>query len=234
MLIRNIDYASKQLNKIRNRISAAVQSASREESEVTLIGAAKKQSAGLCDEFCRAGLRAIGENFLQEGVARQQAMTQQDIQWHYIGRIQSNKTRPIAQHFDWVHSVDRLKIAQRFSAQNEGQELQLLIQLNVDDETTKAGVELSKAAELCAQIAELNEVQLRGFMVIPQPQSEFSEQRKPFALAREALEQANQRYGLNLDSLSMGMSNDLEAAIAEGSTMLRIGTDLFGPRITDE
>lgn len=201
---------------------------------MTLIGAAKKQSAELCDEFCRAGLRAIGENFLQEGVARQQAMTQQEVQWHYIGRIQSNKTRPIAQHFDWVHSVDRLKIAQRFSAQKQGQELQLLIQLNVDDESTKAGVELSKAAELCAQIAELDEVELRGFMVIPQLQSEFSEQRKPFAVARETLEQVNQRYGLNMDSLSMGMSNDLEAAIAEGSTMLRIGTDLFGPRTVDE
>ena len=108
--------------------------------------------------------------------------------------------------------------------------LQLLVQLNVDDEQSKAGVDVSQAAELCSQIAELDRVQLRGFMVMPKPLTEFSEQRKPFAIARETLALVNQRFGLKMDSLSMGMSNDLEAAIAEGSTMLRIGTDLFGPR----
>lgn len=230
MLMRNIDYASNQLNKIRIRISNALQSAGRQENEVTLIGAAKQQHAGLCDEFCRAGLTAIGENFVQEAIARQRAMSCTDIEWHYIGRIQSNKTKPICRHFDWVHSVDRLKIAQRFATQNEGRSLQLLIQLNVDDEPTKAGVGVSQAAQLCAQIAELERVQLRGFMVIPEAQAEYSAQRRPFAMARETLDQVNQRYGLEMDSLSMGMSSDLEAAIAEGSTMLRIGTDLFGPR----
>lgn len=228
--MRNIDYASKQLNKIRIRISEALQLAGRQENDVTLIGAAKKQSAELCDEFCRAGLTAIGENFLQEGIARQQAMQVNDLHWHFIGRIQSNKTRQIAAHFGWVHGIDRLKIAQRFSTQNEGQQLQLLIQLNVDDEQNKAGVSVVQAAQLCAQIAELDRIKLRGFMVIPRVQSELDAQCKPFAIARETLESVNQRYGLKMDSLSMGMSNDLEAAVAEGSTMLRIGTDLFGPR----
>ncbi|NND82038.1 MAG: YggS family pyridoxal phosphate-dependent enzyme [Gammaproteobacteria bacterium] len=229
--MRNIDYASKQLNKIRNRISQAAENVGREASSVVLIGAAKQQDAALCEAFCEAGLEALGENFVQQGIERQKVIPRQRVQWHFIGKIQSNKTRLIGQHFDWVHGVDRLKVARRFSDQSAGNSaLQILLQLNIDDEASKAGIALNQAPQLCDQVAQLPNLQLRGFMLIPKPNRAGAERRRPFALAREALASVNQRYGLAMDSLSMGMSSDLEDAIAEGATMVRVGTDLFGQR----
>ena len=228
MLRRNRDYASKQLNKIRNRIQLAAKSANRDDSEITLIGASKRQKPELIRAFSEAGLRAVGENYLQEAINKQQQLTDIELQWHHIGAVQSNTTRLIAEHFSWVHGVDRFKIAQRLADASNA--LQLCVQLNVEGEASKGGVSVNAAAELCAQIAELDSIKLRGFMLIPKPRADPTDQRRPFALARETLEQVNQRYGLQMDTLSMGMSGDLEAAIAEGSTMVRIGTDLFGPR----
>lgn len=227
----NRDFASKQLNKIQNRISIAAASANRDPSSISLIGAAKQQSTELVRAFSDQGLAHIGENYLNQGLEKQQALSDLELTWHFIGAIQSNKTRDIARYFDWVHSIDRLKIAERLNRQAPaGKRLQLLLQINVDDEASKAGVTPAQTPQLCDEIAQLPTLDLRGFMLIPMARSDFDAQRKPFAQARQLLDSCNQRYGLSMDSLSMGMSNDLEAAIAEGSTMVRIGTDLFGPR----
>jgi len=147
------------------------------------------------------------------------------------GSIQSNKTKQIAQHFNWVHGIDRFKIAQRLANQNpHPHAIKALIQINPDHELSKAGVSLAEAAELADAIAQIDKLELHGFMMIPMPRDKQSEQRRVFAKAKELLETTNQQYGLNLKHLSMGMSGDLESAIAEGSTMIRIGTDLFGAR----
>lgn len=230
----NSDYASKQLNKIRNRIAKAASSASREASEIRLIGASKQQNAALLKEFANHGLSDLGENYLQEALQKQSQMASLDLRWHYIGTIQSNKTRLIAEHFDWVHGVDRLKIATRLAshrtASERDQPLNLLIQVDIDDEPNKGGIPLEQAAQLADQIAHLDNIKLRGYMLIPRAREDQDQQRKVFEKAKELLETSNQQYGLAMDSLSMGMSGDLEAAIAAGSTMVRIGTDLFGAR----
>jgi len=227
----NSDYASKQLNKIRNRISAAAKEANRELSEISLIGAAKQQSTELVASFAKAGLRHIGENYLNQGLEKQEQLVENDFVWHFIGTIQSRKTKAIAQHFSWVHSIDRLKVARGLDKYSEGsQQLQVLLQINIDDEDSKGGISPSATPELCEKVSELENLKLRGFMLLPKARETFQDQRKPFAQARELLSQCNQRLGLNMDTLSMGMSNDLEAAILEGSTMIRVGTDLFGAR----
>ncbi|MBX2847304.1 MAG: YggS family pyridoxal phosphate-dependent enzyme [Acidiferrobacterales bacterium] len=218
---------------IQNRIHQAAIEANRESTEIELIGASKQQSADLVLAFHQAGMSHFGENYLQESLEKQKQLQNENIDWHFIGSIQSNKCKTIAQHFNWVHSIDRLKIAQRlarFRIQNKHAPLKLLVQLNIDQEVSKSGVELSAAPSLCAQIDEIEGIALKGFMLIPAPAKSLAEQRKPFELARTTLEATNQRYGLQLDTLSMGMSNDLEAAILEGATMVRVGTALFGPR----
>lgn len=227
----NRDYASKQLKQIQNRIATALSKSARDGSPVTLIGASKRQSSQLIADFYKAGLKDVGENYLQEAIEKRADLTNLDLQWHFIGQIQSNKTKLIAENFSWVHGVDRLKIARRLAQHaNPEQPLNLLLQLNIDDEDSKGGVALDKAATLCQQISELENIVLRGFMLIPQARDDFEQQRQPFAVARQTLESVNQQYGLKLDTLSMGMSQDLEAAIAEGATMVRVGTDLFGAR----
>ena len=227
----NRDYASKQLNRIRNRIDSAISHYDRNTASVTLVGAAKQQSAKLVADFHTAGLNNIGENYLNQAIEKQNTLAHTDIIWHFIGQIQSNKTNLIARHFTWVHSVDRIKIAQRLNNHAiDGKRLQLLLQLNLDQEQSKAGIDATQALELVPKISELQQLDLRGFMLIPKARQSLDEQRKPFALARELQEKCNQQYGLAMDTLSMGMSGDLEAAIAEGSTMVRIGTDLFGAR----
>lgn len=230
----NSDYASKQLNKIRNRITEAASSASREASEIRLIGASKQQNAALLKEFANHGLSDLGENYLQEAVEKQSQMASFDLCWHYIGTIQSNKTKAIAEHFDWVHGVDRLKIATRLASHRTASErdrpVNLLIQVDIDDEPSKGGIPYDQAAQLADQIAPLDSIRLRGYMLIPRAREDQDQQRRVFEKAKELLELSNQQYGLSLDSLSMGMSGDLEAAIAAGSTMVRIGTDLFGAR----
>jgi len=227
----NCQFASEQLHKVLTRIRKACLNAGREPSKVRLVGASKKQTPHLIAEFLNNGLQNLGENYLQEALEKQQALADFTVEWHFIGHIQSNKTKHLAQHFTWIHGVDRLKVAHRLSTQNPKTEpLKILLQLNVDNEASKSGISPSEAPELCAQISELPGVQLRGFMLIPMARELEVEQKAVFANARNLLETTNQHYGLSMDQLSMGMSGDLETAIAEGSTMVRIGTDLFGPR----
>lgn len=232
---------AERFQQINQRIAQAAKQAGRKAQDICLIGASKRQNSDLISQFSAAGLRNIGENYLQEAIDKQSSLASNKLTWHFIGQIQSNKTSLIAQHFCWVHGVDRLKIAQRLSdakqsliatqaADSNNTKLNILLQLNPDQETSKAGVSLDKASELCAQISELDAISLRGFMMIPAPRDSSLEQRAVFARAYELLQSTNQQYGLNMDSLSMGMSGDLEAAIHEGSTMVRIGTDLFGAR----
>ena len=229
----NRDFASKQLNMIKNRIERAASSANRDPATIKLVGASKQKTAEVLRAFQIAGLSDFGENYLQEALVKQIELNDLMIDWHFIGKPQSNKCKTIAQYFDWVHSVDRLKIARRlaqFRSDQDKPAINILIQLNLDQEQTKGGIELDQAPSLCAQISELEGVQLRGFMLIPAPSNTSDEQRRPFASARETLELTNQRYGLTLDTLSMGMSSDLEAAILEGATVIRIGSALFGAR----
>ncbi len=245
-------YAQEKLELIQSRIVAAERNAGRVTGSVTLIGASKKQSTDLITAFASAGLQNVGENYLQEGIAKRQdilALGQSEespsagefdsLTWHFIGHIQSNKTKPIAQHFSWVHGVDRVKVARRLAEQNpRATAINILIQLNLDAESSKSGVDLKNASQLADEVAQLLETlnlehggaQLRGFMAIPMARDSFDEQRATFARAQELLTLTNQRYGLKLNELSMGMSGDLEAAIYEGATMVRIGTDLFGAR----
>ncbi len=225
------DYAAQRLSAMQARINSAASNAGRQRHEVALVGAAKQQPVEMVGAFLDAGLNHIGHNYLQEAIAMKEQLPDQHAQWHYIGQIQSNKTALIAQHFDWVHSVDRLKIANRLAQQcPTGKQIQILIQINIDDEASKAGITTYEAADVCRQISELPNLKLRGFMIIPKARTDVSQQRKPFAAARELLAHCNQQHELGLDTLSMGMSSDLEAAIAEGSTMVRIGSDLFGTR----
>lgn len=238
----NSDYASQKLTAVLRRIEHACEQSGRALDAVKLIGASKKQSIELIRCFVEEGLTDLGENYLQEAIDKQCQSPSLNVDWHFIGQIQSNKTKFIAKHFNWVHGVDRLKIAKRLSQhiaefnadldqEHEPKEpINVLIQLNPDNEETKGGVALNDAPELCSQISELENVALRGFMMIPQARESQTEQRKVFASAAKLLEQINQAQGIGLDHLSMGMSGDLEAAIAEGSTMVRIGTDLFGAR----
>ena len=201
-----------------------------------MVGASKQQTSIHVGDFYESGLRDFGENYVQEALTKKQELEDLNINWHFIGRIQSNKCRAIAENFNWVHSVDRLKIAKALANASAArdQPLNILIQLNNDRESSKAGITIAQAPKLCREIAELNAVCLRGFMLIPKSTTEMDHQRQPFSAAREAMESINQRYGMNLDTLSMGMSNDLEAAILEGATMIRIGTDLFGARKNPE
>ncbi len=225
------DYAAQRHSAVQARINSAATEAGRPPHEVALVGAAKQQSTERVNAFVDAGLNHIGHNYLQEAIVMKERLPDQLAEWHYIGQIQSNKTALIAQHFDWVHSVDRFKIAKRLAQQcPPGKQIQTLIQINIDDEASKAGIKTHEAADICVQISELPNLKLRGFMVIPKAREDASQQRKPFAAARQLLAHCNQQHKLGLDTLSMGMSSDLEAAIAEGSTMVRIGSDLFGAR----
>ena len=228
-------YAQEKLLAMQERIKQAVLAANRDPGCVRLIGASKQQTPELISEYLKLGLCSLGENYLQEATTKIDALSPFKPSWHFIGQIQSNKTKVIAQHFQWIHGVDRLKIAKRLAAQNPQEQcLKLLIQLNLDDEQSKAGVSLEEAPaladEIAQHIAEDGKAELRGFMAIPKARDSKTDQAVIFAKARELLATTNQRYGLQMDQLSMGMSGDLEAAIQEGSTMVRIGTDLFGAR----
>jgi hypothetical protein len=182
-------------------------------------------------EAASAGQKLFGENYVQEGVTKVRLLESLGLEWHFIGPLQSNKTRPVAEAFDWVHSVDRLKIAERLSEQRPKNlpALQVCIQVNVSGEQTKSGVPLDETAALAHRVAELPRLRLRGLMAIPEPVEDFDAQRIAFRRLRDAFEQLN-KEGLSLDTLSMGMSHDLEAAIAEGATMVRVGTAIFGER----
>ena len=223
------------LAAVRERIAAAERRFDRAPGSVALVAVAKTKPASLIREAWEAGQLQFGENFVQEAVEKLDALSRLSgpggIEWHFVGALQANKSRTVAERFDWVHTVDRIRIARRLSDQRPAwlPPLNVCLQVNVSDESSKSGVPVAKAADLAAAVAELPRLSLRGLMTIPRPCTGFDEQRaalRPLVEAYERLRGA----GLPLDTLSMGMTDDLEAAVAEGSTMVRIGTAVFGPR----
>jgi PLP dependent protein len=222
-----------KLQQLRQRIERACTAVNRPVQSVTLLAVSKTFGADVVREAHGAGQRAFGENYVQEALAKIDALAgvAPAIEWHLIGPLQSNKTREVAAAFDWVHSIDRLKIAERLSAQRPADKapLQLCLQVNVSGESSKSGVAPHEVPALARAIAALPRVRLRGLMSIPEPADGFEAQRLPHRRLR-ALFDALCADGLALDTLSMGMSADLEAAIAEGATMVRIGSALFGAR----
>jgi len=219
------------LQAVRQRIAAAAHAAGRPAESVQLVAVSKSFASEAVREAAQAGQRDFGENYVTEGVEKIQALRALGLSWHYIGPIQSNKTRLIAEHFDWVHSIDREKIAARLSQARgpEQTELQVCIQVNVSDEGSKSGASPGNVRTLAEQISRLPRLKLRGLMAIPEPTSDERLRRARFAQLRELREELS-RAGLALDTLSMGMSADMNAAIAEGATMVRVGTAIFGER----
>ncbi|MCW3147471.1 YggS family pyridoxal phosphate-dependent enzyme [Stutzerimonas stutzeri] len=214
--------------KVAARIREAAQAVGRQPATVGLLAVSKTQPASAIREAFAAGLRDFGENYLQEALEKQASLSDLPLTWHFIGPIQSNKTKAIAEHFDWVHSVDRLKIAQRLSDQRPANlpPLNICLQVNVSGEQSKSGCAPNQVQQLADAIAGLPRLKLRGLMCIPAPSDDPDEQRAAFARLRGLRDELNHE----LDTLSMGMSQDLEAAIAEGATFVRIGTALFGAR----
>jgi pyridoxal phosphate enzyme (YggS family) len=214
--------------KVGARIRAATQASARDSAGIGLLAVSKTKPAAAIRAACAAGLRDFGENYLQEALEKQLELSDLPLTWHFIGPIQSNKTRPIAEHFDWVHSVERLKIAQRLSEQRPADlpALNICLQVNVSGEASKSGCTPAELPALAAAVARLPRLKLRGLMAIPEPSADPAAQRAAFERVRALQDSLN----LDLDTLSMGMSHDLEAAIAAGATWVRIGTALFGER----
>jgi PLP dependent protein len=223
------------IGRVIERISAAARAAGRDPRTVRLLAVSKTFDVNAVHAAARCGQRDFGENYVQEGVAKIAALRALDpqlaLRWHFIGPIQSNKTAAIAAHFDWVHSIDRMKTAERLAAQRSAQaaELDVLVQVNISGEAGKSGVAPAEAAALAHGVARLPRLRLRGLMAIPELEADPARQRQAFAQLRGLLE-ALRSDGLPLDTLSMGMSADLEAAIAEGATIVRVGTAVFGTR----
>ena len=219
------------VNYVRSRIRQAAAAAGRDPATVTLVAVTKAQTAETVRSAATCGVTDFGENYLQEALGKMDPLSDLDLRWHFIGGIQSNKTRAIAERFDWVHSIDRLNIARRLSEQRpfHAPPLNLCIQVELVAEPNKGGVEPGQLRQLAAAAAELPKVRLRGLMCVPPPQANVAAERTVFARLRTLLEELN-ASGHKLDTLSMGMSSDFEAAIAEGATLVRIGTALFGPR----
>ena len=219
------------LQRVQERIAAACAQAQRPVTDVTLLAVSKTFGPEAVREARDAGQMAFGENYIQEAVEKIELLRELPLQWHCIGPVQSNKTRLVATHFDWMHTIDRLKIAQRLSEQRPPAlaPLQVCIQVNIDGGATKAGVAASEVRALAEGIARLPQLKLRGLMAIPEPVDGFAAQRALHLRTRALFDQLNQA-GLQLDTLSLGMTADLEAAIAAGSTMVRIGTAIFGGR----
>ena len=220
------------LNQTQAQINQAANHYHRQSSDICLLAVSKRKPTDDIREAYRCGQRDFGENYLQEAQQKIHDLADLGICWHFIGAIQSNKTKVIAENFDWVHCVDRLKIAQRLSEQRPTAlpPLNICIQVNVDLEASKAGIPLEEVFSLSQQISQLPNIRLRGLMAIPAPSDSVESQRKPFAKLRQALEHM-QNNAIPCDTLSMGMSHDIEAAIAEGSTLVRIGTAIFGERL---
>ena len=217
--------------KVRSRISAAVTAAERDPASVELIAVSKTKPASLIEQAHAVGLRHFGENYVNEALEKIKVCEHLSICWHFIGPLQSNKTRAVAEHFDWIHSIDRLKLARRLNDQRPDSlsPLNICLQTNLDQEATKSGItDEAELVDLVAAISELPKLRLRGLMVIPPAQNKPDAQRQAFSRVRELSLQHCAALGAN--ELSMGMSGDLEAAIAEGATMVRIGTDIFGTR----
>ena len=219
------------LQAVNRAIAQAAHKAQRRAEDIVLLAVSKTFPAVAVREAFQAGQRAFGESYLQEALGKMEALCDLPLEWHFIGPVQSNKTRLITENFSWVHGVDRLKIAERLSAQRPQHlpPLNVCIQVNVSGEDSKSGVAPDEVAELAQAVARLPHLRLRGLMAIPTPADGLAEQRKPFARLRELMQQLNVR-GLRLDTLSMGMSHDLEAAVLEGATIVRVGTAIFGVR----
>lgn len=237
LTFRSIDYCNsvknieQSLSDLHQRIVSAAGRYDRDPDHIKLIAVSKRQPEQAIRTARAAGQIDFGENYLQEAVAKIETLADPDLCWHFIGPLQSNKTRPVAEHFDWVHSVDRDRVARRLNEQRPpGQPpLNVCIQVNISSEASKSGINLSDLQSLADNVADLPHLRLRGLMALPAPSQDFDAQRAAFRQLRLALEALN-RSGHELDTLSMGTSTDLDAAIAEGATLVRIGTALFGPR----
>lgn len=220
-----------RLAQVRQRVNDAEQKYGRKTGSVQILAVSKTQPLASLREAQLAGQKAFGENYLQDALPKILGLTQPRPEWHFIGPVQSNKTRDIAENFDWVQSLDRLKIAQRLDQQRPPglPPLSICLQVNIDNEAEKSGVSPEQVPALAEQLQQLPNLHFRGLMAIPRATSDTVQQRKAFHLLKEIFEQLKSEYP-KMDTLSMGMSNDLEAAIAEGATIVRIGTAIFGPR----
>jgi len=220
-----------RLQRVRQRIAAAAQAAGRDPAGITLIGVSKTQPVAAVREAIAAGLSDFGENYVQEALGKVLAVADETVRWHFIGALQSNKTREVAEHFQWVHTLDREKIARRLSEQRPhyAPPLQACLQVRLGDEDTKSGVDPGGLDALADAVAALPRLRLRGLMCIPPVEQDPARQRQWFAELR-GLQERLVRRGHDLDVLSMGMSGDFELAIAEGATHVRVGTAIFGPR----
>lgn len=216
---------------VLTRIRQAEQRFQRPPGSVSLLAVSKGQPATAVAAAAAAGQRLFGESYLQEALGKMAALAELALEWHFIGPVQANKTRGIAEHFAWLHSVDRLRIARRLSEQRPAAlpPLNICLQVNVSGEVSKSGLPPAEVVDVARQVAALPGLRLRGLMTIPAPEGDFAAQREPFARLRQ-LQERLLAEGLALDTLSMGMTDDLEAAIAEGATLVRVGTAIFGPR----
>ncbi len=232
---------STNLMLVKQRLELAALVAKRKPEDILLLAVSKTFPAKDIEEAMHAGQTAFGENYVQEGVEKIKELTKlrPQLEWHFIGPLQSNKTREVAANFDWVHSIDRLKIAERLSSQRSEfpqlGALQVCVQINVSHEESKSGISLEEVDTLCEAISKLPNIVLRGLMAIPAPSSDMNEQRQAFAAIQNCFLGIKAKHSHDLkysffDTLSMGMSDDMEAAIAEGSTMVRIGSAIFGKR----
>jgi len=230
-----------KLMMVRQRLELAALAAKREPEDIQLLAVSKTFPAIAVEEAMHAGQTAFGENYVQEGVEKIQRLSKLRpwLEWHFIGPLQSNKTRDVAEYFDWVHSIDRLKIAERLSSQrgefSNLSPLQVCVQINVSEEDSKSGISLEEVDSLCDTISKLPNLVLRGLMAIPAPSNDASQQRQSFAAVRECFVGIKAKHSNDVgfdffDTLSMGMSDDLEAAVTEGSTLVRIGSAIFGKR----
>ncbi|GAA5190214.1 YggS family pyridoxal phosphate-dependent enzyme [Ferrimonas gelatinilytica] len=222
---------AERIIQAKSRVANAARSADRNAEEITLLAVSKTKPADDIRAAFEAGQSDFGENYLQEALDKIDQLQDLPLTWHFIGPLQSNKTRPVAEHFAWVHSIDRLKIAQRLSEQRPDTlpPLNLCLQVNISGEQSKSGVQPENLWQLAAEVAALPRVRLRGLMAIPAASNDDRQQRQAFAQMCELFIEL-QRHHPHIDTLSMGMSGDLEAAIAEGSTLVRLGTALFGAR----
>jgi PLP dependent protein len=222
---------TENFRKIQDLLAKTAVDAAKSADQIRLLAVSKKKPLAAILELAAAGQRDFGENFVQEGLDKIESAAQEDLTWHFIGHLQANKTRAVAEHFDWVHTIDRLRIARRLSNQRPhyAGDLHVCIEVNIDNEAQKSGVAPAEVPQLAEAICELPRIRLRGLMCLPAIRQDFAEQRKPFAALRELFESL-QAKGHTLDTLSMGMSADYAAAIHEGATIIRLGTALFGSR----
>ena len=220
-----------RIQAVQERVARAAEAAGRSAQSVTLLAIGKAQPLPLLNAAAACGLEHFGESYLQEALAKITALRERGLTWHFVGRVQANKTRPIAEEFAWVHALDRVRIAERLAAQRppHAPPLNVCLQVNLAGEGAKGGVAPEELAPLAAAVAKLPRLALRGLMCIPPEETEPARQRAWFAKLRELRDQLDVQ-GARLDTLSMGMSGDFEAAIAEGATIVRLGTALFGPR----